>query len=118
MKEFPKFDYNGKSYDLCFYDDSVQLYAVQNVLSGVMVSQLIPSANDFIAATGFADFIEKRKAENDNQVYQLICVGTLNIEKIKIVDCEKTVLFDSRDDVKKWLEDAKTFMLSWNDEED
>ena len=37
MKEFPKFDYNGKSYDLCFYDDSVQLYAVQNVLSTILI---------------------------------------------------------------------------------
>lgn len=117
MKEFPKFDYNGKSYDLCFYDDSVQLYAVQNVLSGVMVSQLIPSANDYIAITGFADFLAKRKAENDNQVYALICVGTLNIEKIAIVDTEKIVLMDSRDDIKKWLEDAKNFMLSCNDGE-
>ena len=37
MKEFPKFDYNGVSYDLCFYDESVQLYAVQNKFSGVIV---------------------------------------------------------------------------------
>ena len=118
MKEFPKFDYNGKEYDLCFYDDSVQLYAVENVMSGIMVSQLIPAANDYVAALGFSDFLAKRKTENDSQVYQLICVGILNIEKIKIVDSKRSVLFDSRDDLSKWLEDAKNFMLSWNDEEE
>ena len=40
MKEYPKFDFNGKSFDLCFYDESIQLYAVQNKFSGMMVSQL------------------------------------------------------------------------------
>ena len=116
MKEFPKFDYNGKSYDLSFYDDSVQLYAVENVMSGVMVSQLIPSANDYVAVTGFRDFVAKRKEEKDVQVYRLVCVGVLNIEKIQIVDIEKTVLMDSRDDIQKFLDDAKTFMLSWNED--
>lgn len=117
MKEFPKFDYDGKEYDLCFYDDTVQLYAVQNRMSGLMVSQLIPAANDYVAAEGFKNFIEAQKEKKDTQVYALFCVGTLSIEKIQIIDSTKTLLFDSRDDMNKWLEDAKTFMLSWNDEE-
>lgn len=117
MKEFPKFDYEGVSYDLNFYDDTVNLYAVQNVMSGIMISQLIPSANDYVAITGFKNFLEKQKEQNDNEVYQLVCLGTLNIQKIKIVDDTKQIIFDSRNDVNKWLEDAKTFMLSWNDEE-
>ena len=114
MKEFPKFDYNGKTYDLCFYDDSVQLYAVTNKLSGIMVSQLIPAANDYIAITGFKNFLDKQE---DNEIYELSCLGTLNIEQVRIVDTEKSILINSKDDVSKWLEDAKNFMLSWNEEE-
>lgn len=117
MKEFPKFDYNGVSYDLDFYDDLVDLYAVQNALSGMMVSQLIPAANDYIAITGFRNFINDQK-EKDNEVYQLIRVGILNIQEIKIVDDDRKVIIDSRNDLNKWLEDAKTFMLSCNDEEE
>lgn len=118
MKEFPKFDYNGISYDLNFYDDSVNLYAVQNVMSGMMISQLIPAANDYVALTGFKNFLDKQKEQNDNEVYQLICVGTLNIQKIKIVDDIRQIIFDSRNDLEKWLEDAKTFMLSLNEEDE
>lgn len=117
MKEFPKFDYNGVSYDLCFYDESVQLYAVQNKLSGVMVSQLIPAANDYVAITGFKNFVDKQKSENDLEVYSLIRIGTLNIQKIEIQDVERIEIIDSRADIEKWLNDAQTFMFSWSDEE-
>lgn len=117
MKEFPKFDYNGKSYDLNFYDDSVNLYGVVNKLSGVMVSQLIPAANDYVAITGFCDFLAKQKEKNDNEIYDLYRLGILNLDKVQISDNEKTILLDSRDDVAKWLEDSKMFMLSWSEEE-
>lgn len=117
MKEFPKFDYNGVSYDLCFYDDSVQLYAVQNKFSGVMVSQLIPAANDYVAITGFKNFLDKQRSENDAEVYSLIRFGTFNVQKIEIQDVERIEIIDSRADIDKWLKDAQNFMLSWSDEE-
>lgn len=117
MKEFPAFEFNKKSYDLCFYDDSVQLYAVANKLSGVMVSQVIPAANDYVAMMGFSDFIAQRKTEKDTQIYELIRIGVLDIQKIRISDMERDVLISSRDDVAKWIEEANNFMISFNDEE-
>ena len=115
MKEYPKFDFEGVSYDFNFYDDSVNLYAVKNALSGIMVSQLIPAANDYVALTGFSDFMAKRASEGDKEIYQLLCLGTLNIERPEIVDTERQIIFDSRNDLSKFLESAKTFMLSWAD---
>ena len=117
MKEFPRFVYNEKDYDLCFYDESVTLYVVANKLSGIMVSQVIPAANDYVAITGFSDFLAQRKTENDTQIYELVRIGSLDIQKQKIIECERIVLIDSRDDVSKWLEEAKDFMISFNDEE-
>lgn len=117
MKEFPSFVFNEKSYDLCFYDDSVQLYVVANKLSGMLVSQIIPAANDYVAMMGFSDFLAKRKTENDTQIYELIRIGIFDIQKIKMIDGEKDVLIDSRDDVAKWIEEANNFMISFNDEE-
>ena len=114
MKEYPKFDFNGKSFDLCFYDESIQLYAVQNKFSGMMVSQLIPAANDYVAALGFSDFLTTQKSKNDNEIYVLIRVGTLNIQDIYIADTERVELLEN-DEVQQFLQDVKTFMLSWND---
>ena len=118
MKEFPNFDYNGVSYDLNFYDDTVKLYAVKNVYSGMLVSQIIPAANDFIAMQGFANMLSKQKTEGSQEIFQLLCLGTFNHIKIDIVDTEHQIVFDSRNDIAKWMEDAKTFMLSWSDGEE
>lgn len=114
MKEYPKFDYNGKSFDLCFYDETIQLYAVQNKFSGMMVSQLIPAANDYVAALGFADFIAKQSEKGDKEIYTLIRVATLNIQEISIQDTERLELLEN-DDVEKFLEEAKLFMISFSD---
>lgn len=117
MKEFPRFVYNEKDYDLCFYDESVALYVVANKLSGIMVSQVIPAANDYVAMTGFSDFLAERETENDTQIYELIRIGSLDIQKQQIIECERVMLIDSREDVSNWLEEAKNFMISFNDEE-
>lgn len=117
MKEFPKFIWNNKDYDLCFYDDSIQLYGVVNVLSGVMVSQLIPAANDYVAITGFKNFVDSQKEKNDSEIYQLVCLGTLSIEKVEIVDSHKLELISSRDDLEDFINKARDFMISFNDED-
>lgn len=114
-KEIMDFNFEGKLYDVSFVDNYVYIYAVKDLLSGVMVSQLIHSANDFIAVTGFKNFCEKRKSENDFNVYKLIRIGCLNVEKIEFVDTEKVDLFDSRDDLEKFLNEAKEYIISQED---
>lgn len=115
-KEVPLFVYKDKQYDLCFYDDMINLYAVKNLLSGVMVSSLIPAANDFIAAKGFQLFLTKQKESGDNEVYQLIRLGILNTEEIKIIDSERQILLDSRDDVEDFINEATAFLIAKEDE--
>lgn len=115
MKEFPKFEFSGKSYDLSFYDDMIDLYAVENYLSGVMVSSLIPAANDYVAALGFQEFIEKNK--DDKQIYCLYRLGTLNNSRIEITDSYKEFLFDSRENIQDFIKEAQNFMISFNEEE-
>ena len=114
-KEIMDFNFEGKLYDVSYVDNYVYLYAVKDLLSGVMVSQLIPSANDFVAVLGFKDFCKKRQDENDFNVYKLIRVGCLNTEKIEFVDVEKFDLFDSRDDLDKFLNEAKDYIISQED---
>lgn len=112
MKEIPLFNFEGNTYDLNFIDSEIQLYVVKDLVSGVMVSSLIPAANDFVAVTGFKNFCDKRTEENDCNVYQLIRVGCLDTQVICIKDNEKEVLFDSRDDLNKFLEEAKNYLVA------
>lgn len=112
MKEVKLFQFENNTYDLNFIDTEVQLYVVKDLISGVMVSQIISAANDFVAVTGFKNFCDKRKEENDFNVYQLLRVGSFNLQDICIQENEKEVLFDSRNDLDKFLEEAKDYLVS------
>ena len=114
-KEIMDFNYEGKMYDVSYVDKHVYIYAVKDRLSGLVVSQLIPCANDFIACIGFKDFCEKRKAENDLNVYRLIRIACWNTEKIEFVDTDRVELFDSSDDLQKFIDEAKSYILSQED---
>lgn len=115
MKEVPLFNFEGQTYDLNFIDNKVQYYVVKDLLSGIMVSQLIPAANDFVAVMGFKDFCKKRVDENDLNVYQLIRVASFDVNECHFVDIEKENLFKSSDDLEKFLDEARTFLVSQED---
>lgn len=112
MKEIPLFNFEGRTFDLNFIDSEIQLYVVKDMVSGIMVSSLIPAANDFIAIQGFKNFCDKRKEENDLNVYQLIRIGCLDTQVICIKDNEREVLFDSRKDLNKFLEEAQNYLVA------
>ena len=112
MKEVPLFNFEGKTYDLNFIDNEVQYYCVKDLISGVMVSQLIPAANDYVATLGFKDFCKKRIEENDVNIYQLIRVASFDINKCQFIETEKDFLFKSNDDLEKFLAEARNFLAS------
>lgn len=112
MKEVPLFNFEGKTYDFNFVDNEIQLYVVKDLISGVMVSQLIPAANDYVATVGFKDFCKKRSDENDVNIYQLVRVGAFDITECHFLDTEKEVLFKSSDDLEKFLEEARNFLVA------
>lgn len=112
MKEVPLFNFEGKTFDLNFVDNEIQLYVVKDLISGVMVSQLIPAANDYIATVGFKDFCEKRSGENDKNIYQLVRVGSFDVNECHFLDIEKEVLFKSSDDLEKFLAEARDFLVA------
>lgn len=114
-KEIMDFNYEGKMYDVSYVDNYVYIYVVKDRLSGMMVSQLIPSANDFVATIGFKNFCDQKKKENDLNVYRLTRVACLNTETIEFVDTEKVDIFDSSDDLDKFIDEAKNYILSQED---
>ena len=116
MKEVPLFNFEGKIYDLNFVDNEVQYYVVKDLISGVMVSQLIPAANDYVATLGFKDFCKKRSDEKDCNIYQLIRVASFDVNECVFIEIEKKVLFRSTDDLEKFLSEARDFLAAQEEE--
>lgn len=116
MKEVPLFNFEGQTYDLNFIDNEIQYYTVKDLISGVMVSQLIPAANDYVATLGFKDFCKKRSEENDANIYQLIRVASFDVNECRFIETEKEVLFKSTDDLEKFLSEARDFLAAQEEE--
>lgn len=112
MKEVPLFNFEGKTYDLNFIDNEIRIYVVKDLISGVMVSQLIPGANDYVAVLGFKQFCEGREKENDANIYQLVRVGSFDVNECHLIDMEKENLFKSTDNLVKFLEEARDFLAA------
>ena len=112
MKEVPEFRYGDKSYDLSFNDDFTGIYCVKDKISGVLVSQLIMAANDYVAVQGFKNFVDKRSEEHDGNVYQLIKVGDFCLDGVFIAENKKLCLFNSSDDLQSFLDSARSFLVS------
>lgn len=106
------FEFEGRTYDILFEKRSIYLYVVIDKLSGVRVSEVIPAANDFVAIIGFNDFVAKKKEKNDINVYELKYIGCLDDEDIKIIDQEAHVVADSRDNLEKFINECKAFILA------
>lgn len=112
MNDVPLFNFEGKTYDVAYDDNYLQLYVVKDKLSGCLVSGIIPAANDFVAIIGFKNFCDKKAEEKDLNVYQLIRIGGFDQKDVKLSDGDKEHLFDSRDDLQKFIDEAKAFLLA------
>lgn len=116
MKEVPLFRFGDKEYNLNFNDEITSVYCVKDKISGVMVSQLIMASNDYVAIQGFKNFVDARIKENDGNVYQLIKVGEFSLQECCLFDSTKFCLINSNDELDKFLEDARSYLISYEED--
>lgn len=71
--------YSGQEYFTIFDNNVMFIYIVVDKVSGMIVSEFIPSRNDFIALQSFCDFKKKKSEEKDGNNYRLQRVGFMDL---------------------------------------
>lgn len=72
--------YSGQEILTLFDNNVMFFYIVVDKVSNMIVSEMIPARNDFIALQSFCDFKKKKESEKDGNNYQLQRVGFMDLQ--------------------------------------